>query len=1179
MLTRGAPSRSMRAAPAPFRCNLSSRRPRRADSAIERDLFVFRSAMRLLPGMDVFISYSRRNTDLCDAILALVTGMGLTVFVDRKLPGGVEWAQELDDALSATRAPIVVLLATAEAADHPAFIQHELHLAAANKLTVVPLEFDPGAAARLLGDNRIQRIDGSRTIPATPHVASRLRAALLRVPLERALERRLKETESWIASTGRRIDFWGELWHGYLESIETHSGVALVGPGGAGKSTIAARIADALIKPDILGRYLHGEVGRERAFPILLKERDLEDGGAALAAELGAASVESLQDHLARVRREHGIRVLLIADALDQMAPGEGFDYPTYARSLERLTRAASTIVTCRPEVWEQAYRRHVSLPFEFVEQLPEATVARVISDGFRPEAMANPLLRRPIFLDLAIRYVDRWGEIPTDDVRFLDRAWKTLTEVPPIAVGGALARDFLRELALLQIRAMSLDVGIADLEARFGGQVTKLIERLAAERWVLMRPQTRSVRLAHDLFDAFNIARRLLEEPDSVRARVYERIDEDCGASVVAMLAATAAEFERTTIVEEIFGTFLKISDRKNWKSEPYNARAWASTYALQERLDVFLPYILDVFRTDEISPSLPEGSTDSGSSVDPPRLTQEAASTLASAFRALAAGRREDAVTVVPRLASKLETWKLRGRLVEALAKYDDDSACKALVEFTQRRISQRDDLDVLGYALRALRSFNRPAALDLLRTAVASSHLPGRLRRHAAESLCHHLPGAVPIPELTDDDIIAELQVHELDARGEKRYSDWQIVEQAARTIEGQIYAGHRPSPRVVTALIGALDHDQTGVRCPVARCLGMLDEPRTFWALAAELLETDVAAEVRAACIDAMHGAMHRVSATERAARRVVLLRAARQARMSGRDVSAGALSALALSPEWERDLPLDANAAVLVLAEAPGAFEIEVQQTDELVHSELVTLLRPFERLDSGPELEKKFRIAGVTSSGTRCVVSLADSSWEIGRTFHHVARNHPERISAIDAAGFRLPPPLGRSSMPGLAVVHAIVTTADGKVLAARRSATVGYAPLHWSMSFEEQMTAGSDGSPESPASVALRGFREEFGLTLDAACVRIIGVLLEIDSLNLALLAWLSVPMQASEIQAAWAGPPRPSHHHEAAEIAFLNMGSSIEAARRDDAAFAPLHPTSRMRLALLDRWLTGER
>src|SRR5689334_1892961 len=106
-------------------------------------------------------------------------------------------------------------------------------------------------------------------------------------------------------------------------------------------------------------------------------------------------------------------------------------------------------------------------------------------------------------------------------------------------------------------------------------------------------------------------------------------------------------------------------------------------------------------------------------------------------------------------------------------------------------------------------------------------------------------------------------------------------------------------------------------------------------------------------------------------------------------------------------------------------------------------------------LPTGPNLETKYRFTSLMHQSNALVVTLAPTTWSSAKRFHTAVQRDPAWASKLPDGGWITPMPFGHQLQPGIAVVHAIITTSDGKVIAAQRSAETGYAPLHWSVSFE----------------------------------------------------------------------------------------------------------------------------
>lgn len=123
--------------------------------------------------------------------------------------------------------------------------------------------------------------------------------------------------------------------------------------------------------------------------------------------------------------------------------------------------------------------------------------------------------------------------------------------------------------------------------------------------------------------------------------------------------------------------------------------------------------------------------------------------------------------------------------------------------------------------------------------------------------------------------------------------------------------------------------------------------------------------------------------------------------------------------------------------------------------------------------------------------------------------------------------------PLGDTCLPGLAAVHVLLLTADSRLLLAQRSTKLAYAPLHWSASFEEQVTEqdirGGDRvfhlAPHQGIMV------EAFGIDVDPSRIYLLSVVLERDNLNLAAVVLIEAMQMMEQIRQSWPVNPRPSH------------------------------------------------
>lgn len=111
----------------------------------------------------------------------------------------------------------------------------------------------------------------------------------------------------------------------------------------------------------------------------------------------------------------------------------------------------------------------------------------------------------------------------------------------------------------------------------------------------------------------------------------------------------------------------------------------------------------------------------------------------------------------------------------------------------------------------------------------------------------------------------------------------------------------------------------------------------------------------------------------------------------------------------------------------------------------------------------------------------------------------------------------------GTISFPHSLCMHAIICTADDKVLLTKRSKKVSYYPGAWSCSLEEQITPDDlFGKDSVVLSWARRMLDEELGLQpneLNPDNLRVMSVFLESDIMNISLCAHISLNLDSEEL------------------------------------------------------------
>ena len=224
---------------------------------------------------------------------------------------------------------------------------------------------------------------------------------------------------------------------------------------------------------------------------------------------------------------------------------------------------------------------------------------------------------------------------------------------------------------------------------------------------------------------------------------------------------------------------------------------------------------------------------------------------------------------------------------------------------------------------------------------------------------------------------------------------------------------------------------------------------------------------------------------------------------------------------------------------------------------------------------TGPELERKLRVVRFARrSAGEVEVTLAPTTWELGRGFHLavMARGVPEEL----ASRWLVRALAGEPLTPGLAAVHGIARTRDGELVLARRSASAAYRPLHWAATLEEQMIADDLREEDALARALRRGLHEELGEAARGAEITFLTALVELETFNVAFLLAAQLRASAAELRESAACAPDA---HETSALAFVSAEPNALRVLALSGAFAPLHPTSALRLEVLARYLESAR
>ena len=410
---------------------------------------------------------------------------------------------------------------------------------------------------------------------------------------------------------------------------------------------------------------------------------------------------------------------------------------------------------------------------------------------------------------------------------------------------------------------------------------------------------------------------------------------------------------------------------------------------------------------------------------------------------------------------------------------------------------------------------------------------------------------------------------------------RTSDWTIMNKYAEVARFWIRDREAKWLEVLEALIRGLEHEHTTVKVWIADCLGYVDLPEACSALSRRLLEPSLPREMKVTCLESISRQLNVADGSaQQLISAIVVLTSVRAAAMGRfnlvreidelleRRLRKGMVAPLTVGQAIEvikpndEDAWRDARFEVVDAARAP---------LDPYIDTLLTEARSSFE--EDG--YEDKYRVVDWRCSNSGLVVQAVQTEWETGHLFHRLIGEKLSRLECSDEVenwlfmSFK-----ERSSLPGLASVHGIVVTRDRRIVLSRRALHTHYAPGAWSVGFEEQIT-GIDIRSENPLlHAACRGFREEFGVTISADRVRIISGLLEVPNLNHSLVALLEPELTFNEIHRAW-----QDMSESQPELSKLDE-LSLDDLPTEDRAEAlqeeyPLHPTSRLRLHLLQRFI----
>lgn len=1155
---------------------------------------------------DVFISYAREDEVFCEQLYeTLSVAFGLEVYCDTKRAYAGSYAKYIQEALTEDPLPSLVVIAS-EHSVRSSWVRWEIatYLEQTDRSSgaLLPIQLTPGAA-EALGITNFQVIDlagAGRTLDEP--LVDRLWLALTGRLGARRLGANRDRAATWCSElrTDGRPDFWGDDWRGYvypLLDLSRISSCALIAPAGSGKSVIASRYVQEILAAD------------NKSMPVVLTELQMLAFGNVASTVCRLVGVPSLRVLAAHAHRlaQRGNRIVFVADGLDQVRR-EPQIVREFLEVLRWLAEAATLLVTCRSEVWADSFA-DLGIPEVRIEALSFAQVRRVLGRNSRFRLVPDlDLLRVPFFLDAVLQAQRAMHQMPDSETELLAILWRRYTQLgaQPVPEPSSPA-GVLRHLALLQLRNMAYAVPRAELDRALqdaGYDESTAISALLDGGVIVQRAWAGlgMVRLRHDLLDCFGIVNLLLDDVTGParRREVYARAADDIGWAVLAALVQCVHDRGKTEILWEVFAALLRMLDEKRL-GDSQMARAWAATYVLRGKIGILLPQIIECLGGMPVS-SVVEPQSPDGSRIGPnAKVTREAASSLASALRVVDDWTTAEPDSAIPMLAMTLRDgrWlRFRRRFIEALAKYHRRDALDALEAFAATEIEKvrnaagDADIDILSDIADALANIgNRTTSMPLLDDIVDISqavraatdrrqsnrriHVVAIRAERAANQAKAVLGGSVAeeagLP-VSEEELLEGLRPQEFGRLpSEVIYTDWRIVQWAAEEARRKARS-QGLNALLRDSVIESLEHEHTWVQSAVVRCLAWIDHEDAREAILAQLMKPYVAAEVRRECVAALRVQLSRpASAVARTARRWVVLNALARATRSPALTAVGDIQELLRDPTLQDEL-LVTEHGFECLEGTKSELRAEVMLGEQSEISPTVRhIVTAADKRAAGVSLENKYRVCRLDDRQSGAlIVTLGEATWREGAAFHsamrRLAKSAPEKVDGLLAEW------LGDSAkLPGLAVIHCIVVTADRQIVLARRDLGTPYAGGSWSATFEEQITDSDLGHAPSDVvpAVARRGLREEFGMEPSSFQVRVLGAVMEMPIMNPCLICLLTVDGDYTEMHAAWEAA---QDRNSAAEIIDLDhLNSPTMVASKSGRC---LHPTAQIRLDMLARW-----
>ena len=949
---------------------------------------------------------------------------------------------------------------------------------------------------------------------------------------------------------------------------------AIVGQGGTGKTAqLAQAVRRVCIRPS------------SRLFPVLLSTDELDGGLDRVKRKLRIGPSDDLSAIEDLHTWAQG-KLVFIIDSLEQSAnlrnvlttlsqlQAAAVGLLITCRTSVWITKANDSLrlrdrqVLTVANLDDNFVARSLDRPLHFVEKHPYLRqalfldiAAHLLSESRLSDAQKKRALKSQTAL---LDELQLWAT--ETDSRAQDR--ESLT--PPVI-------EFLSELARQQLRQRKFYISPDSLVSSSGdlhGGDEDVIEHLRNQRPYLLEESLHGdsvVRLRHDNIDANNVARLLLEDPAALR-EVLAIAELGFSQIVLEALAQRATDLhdqsaEPPKPILEIFEAFIRGCDNKNDPDDRFNKLGWSTGFVLQNKIHIFEALLRDGLNWQYKSNLEP--SRDSQAYSELRQLSQRTLSSIASMFlgaRPLELKDEDGSTLATLRQLILNEKVKFKARLVEALPRFDDgnDGGAQLLILLCRDAHFIARDPEISAYLADALHDVVTGGLYSLQAVAVlaALDDLRAIVDRLATADNKIQLPALRKlvvrrnqVAVKLNQPVVSEFEMTEIEYRQAfalhhpgvpTRVSDWRVFNEYAERLRSDTDSV-RASDSSVLALGQGLWHDMVNCHVAAIRCLGTIDHPfaRAIILYAIATRSDDRLEEACLAAIESQ-GKQLRDREKDRSSFAVALARACAQRWLALPGSRTKELAALLASLGWTGERIVTAGAIELASVHAAGA---TMQGRTLVVDNDVAELLSYEHAFESGPDEESKIALDLLDPMQLSSVaMQLSESNWRIPRKLHvsiikgveivpvirraelgvdntaaqhdHAVARHVSTIARCHRLFERFMQ--GNAPHPHILCLHALILSADHKIIRARRSKKADYYPGHWTTTFEEQLKQ-EDLLIDSNLvrRVAIRGISEEFGLVLerDQVVLGDVVAMLEWPTMNLCLMTCLEVGCTSAEL------------------------------------------------------------